>query len=219
VNSIPADDRVPDAASGAGLRRSVARSMGKRAVTRVRWYAVALIPLLSGCALTGVGERDEVLQPEQQVVKLVNLHRQSVGLSELRWDNRLARIARSHSEGIAAGARPFDHSGLSARAREALLDHGRLMVGENLFSVQPGSSLSVWRAVAGWLESPPHRAQLEGCYDYTGVGIAVGTGGQVVYTQLFARRMEGGRRSARCILIAGTSETDGRARLPALPGR
>jgi uncharacterized protein YkwD len=163
--------------------------------------------LLAGCTFTEAAGRNSALEPERHIVELVNLHRESQGLSRLQWDGRLARIARVHSEGIAGGARPFSHAGLAARARQALVDEGELTLGENLFSVQPGSSLSVWRAVAGWLESPPHRAQLEGCYDYTGVGVATGPGGHIVFTQLFALRVERGRRAPRCAPRAGIRES------------
>ena len=36
-----------------------------------------------------------------------------------------------------------------------------------------------------WLKSPGHKKNIEGKYNYTGIGIARGRNGQLYYTQLF----------------------------------
>ncbi len=49
-------------------------------------------------------------------------------------------------------------------------------------------SRTVRAAVTGWLESRGHKANIEGRYDVTGVGIVRDTRGTYFYTQIFVRR-------------------------------
>lgn len=95
------------------------------------------------------------------------------------------------------------------RAEAQVLERVRfLSMGENLYAVQPVSPLSSWRAVTGWLESPPHREVIEGCFDRSGVGAAVDSAGQIYYTQLFLLEA----RPARRPVHAGGPARAGRCR-------
>ncbi len=122
---------------------------------------------------------------ERQVLELVNSYRQGRGLSRLHHDDYLAGVAREHSEAAARGERAFSHDGLDTRARRVGERLSFLDMGENLYSRQPASPLSGWYAVTGWLESPPHLALIEGCFDLAGVGMASDSAGGVYYTLLF----------------------------------
>lgn len=129
---------------------------------------------------------DEVrARAERQVLALVNSYREGRGLSRLYPDAYLAGVAREHSQAAARGERPFSHDGLDVRARRVGERLSFLDMGENLYSRQPASPLSAWYAVTGWLESPPHLALIEGCFDLAGVGMASDSAGAAYYTLLF----------------------------------
>jgi uncharacterized protein YkwD len=122
-----------------------------------------------------------------QVVALVNAHRSSIGLGALAvspaltasatWkarhmaeygymghDDPAPPVARLWSQRIAA-------CGFSGSA------------GENLAVGFPTAAA----AVQAWLADPPHKANLEGAWNLTGVGVAVGANGMVFWAQDFGR--------------------------------
>ena len=131
----------------------------------------------------------------------------------LRADDRLAQIARGHSEDMAK-RHFFDHINAqgedpTARGRRSGYEcrkqvdaHSfRIGLAENLSDVprysrvytSGGRRTYEWngaadiarQAVDGWMHSPGHRRNiLDGAYSDTGVGVAV-TGDDVFITQLF----------------------------------
>jgi hypothetical protein len=131
---------------------------------------------------------------ERMLHELVNEARTEAGLEGLRWDDRLAAIAREHSSEMAA-ADFFGHTsptrgGPDDRLREA--GYEAASSGEN---VARGISLSDLHH--GLMRSPGHRANLLGP-EFTSVGIGVvvaqGVHGGLewVVTQAFARPAAGG---------------------------
>jgi uncharacterized protein YkwD len=186
-----------------------------------------LVPVLLACALAALplaacagargtapvpaetdADTDPRARAEAQVLELVNSYRNGRGLPRLLPDDHLTRVAREYSEAMARGGHPFGHEGIEARARRVGERVRFLSMGENLYAVQPVSPLSSWRAVTGWLESPPHREVIEGCFDRSGVGAAVDSAGQIYYTQLFLLEARPARRPVR----AGGPPRAGRCR-------
>jgi uncharacterized protein YkwD len=110
---------------------------------------------------------------EREVLALVNAERAKEGCGPLREDARLVRAARLHSEDMLArnyfshdspdGASPTD------RARRQGYPAG---VGENIAAGYPTPQA----VVAGWMDSPGHRANILDC-DYTATGVGFGEGG------------------------------------------
>ncbi len=112
---------------------------------------------------------------------IVNQHRAEIGCPRLIWDERLARVARAHSEDMArhgyfshvdrSGRDPFDRltrAGISFRA-----------AAENIAAGQT----SARQVYADWMRSRGHRENLENC-EYTRHGIGVYRNH---WTHLFAR--------------------------------
>lgn len=106
---------------------------------------------------------------EARFADLVNRHRASVGCAPLVWEPAAAAVARRHSEAMVrrdffdhvdpSGARPRD------RLRAAGLDFRAS--GENIV-LGPTAPAT---ALAMWLRSPGHRANLEDCrWTHHGVG-------------------------------------------------
>jgi uncharacterized protein YkwD len=161
----------------------------------VRWLLVLLG--LTGLAcdtpqpLSGVASQragaTQLAALESSVHTLVNAHRQSVGLAPLAYSARLAEIARQHSKDMAADRVPMGHEGLEARVREAARTIRLSGIAENVgFNAHPDSA-TAQAAISWWLGSRGHRANIEGTYDLTGVGIARDARGTYYYTQLFLK--------------------------------
>ena len=126
---------------------------------------------------------------ERYVHRLVNEHRVSQGLKPLAFNSEISAVARRHSRDMATGRVGFGHGGIESRQQEIAGFIARAGVGENVYTIMSSKSPSYVgeKAVAGWLESPGHRRNIEGSYDLTGVGIAQGPGGEYFLTQLFVR--------------------------------
>ena len=87
---------------------------------------------------------------------------------------------------MASGDVAFGHTELDERVAEAerLVSLSRLA--ENL-SEHPEARLDAVpeEALELWLESPAHRANLEGSFELTGIGAAANAEGSVFLTQIF----------------------------------
>lgn len=140
-----------------------------------------IITLVSGC-------RKENETPvfssalEEQVLEQVNLHRSQVGLAQLSLHPSLSRLARNHSGNMALQKVPFGHDGFSSRADWINNNLGSGSIGEN---VAMSSDDAVYTVQSLWLTSPGHKANIEGNYTSTGIGVAKGTNGYWYYTQIF----------------------------------
>ncbi len=100
----------------------------------------------------------------------INRHRVTIGCRALAWDNRLAIVARRHSEDMARrhffshtnpeGRDPFDRldrAGIQYRAAAENLAQGRTR-GRDTYD--------------DWIESSAHRRNLENCeYTHFGIGL------------------------------------------------
>ena len=131
---------------------------------------------------------------EQEVWRLANEARRAEGLSELAWDDAAYRAARGHALDMLERGY-FDHvtpEGVGPAERMWAAGVLEVMVGENLafFENLPAEEAAA-RVVEGWLDSPPHRANLLNP-EFTHVGIAFEQqGGRIAVVQnLLARPFE-----------------------------
>jgi uncharacterized protein YkwD len=124
-----------------------------------------------------------------QVVTLVNRYRATKGLSQLATSPSLAASSSWKSLHMAGNgyfahddpAPPVARSAFQ-RARDCGFNGNAW--GENIAWGYP----SAQAAVNGWLNSPGHRANIEGAsYTQTGVGVASGANGSLYWTQSFGR--------------------------------
>jgi uncharacterized protein YkwD len=127
-------------------------------------------------------------QMERQVQQQINTIRQQHGLTQLRYNEKLAQVARKYSQQMAV-ENFFSHTSptgdtMVQRVHTAGIVY--LMLGENLFK---GTNLSQPSAIAvqGWMGSPGHRRNiLESEYRETGIGVWR-RGNTYYFTQLFMR--------------------------------
>jgi uncharacterized protein YkwD len=125
---------------------------------------------------------------ERQTFHLLNAERASRGLDPLTWDDRVAEIARVHSNNM-ADQQFFSHWGkdgstVDSRAGAFGVNDWR-SIAENIAFLNgyddPASS-----AVQRWMGSPSHRKNLLGRnWNRSAIGVAVARDGSIYFTQVF----------------------------------
>lgn len=123
---------------------------------------------------------------KKQVFDLVNSERGKANLDPLIWDDRLANVAREHSEDMIrnnfVGHINLKGQNVEDRLRIAGIDWN--FCGENI-AVGDEDAQSI---VRGWMESKGHRDNvLQLQFRYSGVGIARSKAGNLYITQVFAK--------------------------------
>ncbi len=139
---------------------------------------------------TSAGEKPKKFENnanETKVFELTNLERKKKELPPLKLNLALSKIARAHSENMAKQEKmehtlddksPFD------RIRAAGYNFAR--AGENIAFGEKGARLE--NIMKAWIESEPHAANiLHTEFTEIGVGVIVAKGGQLYFTQVFAR--------------------------------
>ena len=149
------------------------------------WAALAtLVPVTAPWAFAS---EPELARLEGRLAGDVNGFRKEQRLIVLARDPRLDAVARAHSADMARRGY-LSHTSPEgddwvARLRKAGVT-GFTMAGENVG--QTNQSNPNARILTGWIHSPAHRQNLVARpYNATGIGIARGTDGTLVYTQLY----------------------------------
>jgi uncharacterized protein YkwD len=124
---------------------------------------------------------------EQEVYRLVNQHRTREGFSRLRWSEEIAKECRIHSRNMASAKTQLSHEGLDERMRRIKKKIDFLRGAENV-AFNERVKDPAREAIETWLKSSGHRANIEGEYDMTGVGIAKNKEGRYYFTQVFIKK-------------------------------
>jgi len=127
---------------------------------------------------------------EREIFALVNDERRKKRLSNLDWDDDLARVARKYSQQMAKG-NFFGHFDGNGNGMEQRADAAKISwteIGENLFFCRGVEDFDT-AAVKDWMKSPGHRQNIltKGWTD-TGIGVAESRDGKIYITQLFIKR-------------------------------
>ena len=119
------------------------------------------------------------------IINGVNAYRKTKGLPPLHLLALATSEAAAHSNNMASKKVPFGHAGFNQRAIDIANElHGTSSTGENV-----AYGKMTWKQVIdAWLKSPEHKANIEGNFDYTGVGVAKDSKGVVYYTQIFVAK-------------------------------
>lgn len=113
-----------------------------------------------------------------------------MGLSPLRLGKYLSEVAQSHSRNIAENKVPFGHKGFDKRMQEIFSEykyHKPQGIAENVAMNSQGDDDKI---VGQWLASSGHRKNIEGDYNWTGIGKIVDKNGSIYVTQIFLRLPE-----------------------------
>lgn len=121
---------------------------------------------------------------EFEVYDLVNGYRVANSLEPLNLDTTLTRVARVHSQNMAAGVSPIGHDGFAERSLAVREEMYLRAFGENI-ATNLGYSNPARTAFTNWMQSAGHKENIEGRYTLTGVGIARDKEGTYYFTQLF----------------------------------
>ena len=140
----------------------------------------------SGGALTPAAVRSM----ERDAFQLINTERRLAGLPHLRWSEKIARVARLHSNNMAE-LNFFSHKGLDGLLvddRAEKLNMGPWSaIGENI-AFMKGFENPVQQAVGKWLLSPSHKRNLLSPeWTETAIGLAVTPDGKYYFTQVFIK--------------------------------
>ncbi|MEP7277655.1 MAG: CAP domain-containing protein [Bacteroidota bacterium] len=142
----------------------------------------------SASAARTASYRDKVISTSTMnadIINEVNEYRKTKGLPPLHLLAIAASEAAKHSKNMAAKKLAFGHAGFNQRAI-AIADelHGTSSTGENIAF----GKMTSRQVIEAWLKSPDHKANIEGNFNYTGVGVAKDSRGVVYYTQLFVKK-------------------------------
>lgn len=119
----------------------------------------------------------------KKMLALTNQFRIKNKLKPLKWDQRLATIARTHSVRMAEGKVPFGHA--EFRNRVAKYPRNFKMAGENvatMFGYQNNALAAT--TVSGWIKSPGHRRNLLGNFNHCAIASYRDAKGRWYFTQL-----------------------------------
>lgn len=127
---------------------------------------------------------------EQRAFQMLNDEREERGLPRLKWSDRIAEVARLHSNNMAEYDF-FSHKGLDGlmvdERAERLHVKGWSAIGENI-AFMKGFSDPVQKAVEKWLMSPSHKQNLlDPSWTEAAIGLAVTADGKYYFTQVFIR--------------------------------
>lgn len=103
----------------------------------------------------------------------------------MEMNNVISASARMHSADMASRKTPFGHEGFDNRVKGIMKQLGPMHKwAENVAF----GKLSAKDVVNGWLNSPPHKRNIEGGYTLTGIGTATSSEGAIYFTQIFTAR-------------------------------
>jgi uncharacterized protein YkwD len=163
----------------------------KRSTAQIASFLVAatLAMVVASCTTDNPATpaNSAISDMEKNVHNQINGHRTSIGLGTLTLDESISAQARQHSQDMADGKVPFGHDGFSDRVSAIQKSITIDSAGENV-AFNSGFADPATNAVTGWLNSPPHKANIEGGFDVTGIGIVQNSSGVYYFTQIFVKR-------------------------------
>ncbi len=127
-------------------------------------------------------EGSDALTISEEILSLVNQHRESIGKLALIRNSEADKLAADHSNYmISKGAISHDNFGL--RFQKLQQEVNANSAGENVAAGYPTAQA----VMQGWLNSPGHKANIEGNFTHIGIASIKDSKGRYYYTQLFYR--------------------------------
>jgi len=118
-----------------------------------------------------------------EILDLINEHRATLNLEPIRRDQQHASAyAVEHTKHM-IDLGQINHDNFNVRS-EALKERGAKVVSENVaFGYTDAETV-----VNAWLNSPGHKATIEGPYTHSGFGVIPNESGKYFFTQLFYKK-------------------------------
>ncbi|HNV51886.1 MAG TPA: CAP domain-containing protein [Tenuifilaceae bacterium] len=150
-------------------------------------YLLITFALVFGLQFQAISQDNtDVAALELEIHNLINKHRVSKGLKELKLNDAIRTEALGHSKNMASGKVPFSHKGFDERFNKLATIFNMSSGSENVAN-GPAEAKTI---VEGWLASPKHKENIEGDFNMTGIGIAQAKNGTFFYTQIFVKSPE-----------------------------
>ncbi len=120
---------------------------------------------------------------ELQLAQLINQYRVSQGKNELQIVNHISYKSEEHNQYMIDN-NVVNHDYFEERSNNIIAVLGAVKVGENIAYnfTTPNSVLYAW------LQSPGHKANLDGDYTHFGIAIAVNAAGKKYFTNMFMKK-------------------------------
>ena len=128
-------------------------------------------------------DNEGALSITQEILKLVNAHRESIGKQTLEFNDLATQLAKEHTE-FMINAKEISHDYFSERADRLFDEEKATNVGENV-AVGQRTAKDVMEA---WLNSIGHRENIEGNFTHIGISAIKNDAGRYYYTQLFLKK-------------------------------
>jgi len=122
-------------------------------------------------------------QIESDVADLVNEYRVSKGLNPLERINHISNVSEGHDEYMIS-INTLTHALFAQREENLKSTLGAVTVGENL-AYNYSTAQSV---VTAWINSPAHKANMEGNYTHFGIAVKTNSEGKMYFTNMFIRK-------------------------------
>ncbi len=119
---------------------------------------------------------------EIETMALINDYRVSKGLNTLKTINYISVKSEEHNTDMIA-VNTLSHDGFVTRSEAIMKALGATNVGENV-AYNYATSQSAFNA---WLNSPGHKANIEGNFTDFGMSIRLDAAGRKYYTNIFAK--------------------------------
>lgn len=159
------------------------------------FIALPVICILLACSpkyapsesVPSTGKTEVAGNMDESILRYVNDHRRSKGLSTLQMSNVASEQAYQHSKNMATGKTGFGHEGFEQRVQVIKQAMGVSYMSASAENVAYGQ-LSAQAVVKGWINSAPHKKNMEGNYTLTGIGVYKDRKGVIYFTQIFLRK-------------------------------
>ena len=122
-------------------------------------------------------------QIENDVADLVNQYRISKGLNPLEKINHISNVSEGHDEYMIS-INTLTHALFAQREENLRTTLGAVAVGENI-AYNYSTAQSV---VTAWINSPAHKANMEGDYTHFGIAVKTNPEGKMYFTNMFIRK-------------------------------
>lgn len=158
----------------------------------ITFFALTIsLPLLTSCSsdsesVSGSNETEKNYShsaAELELLDEVNAYRVSVGLNALQIIEHISYKSNEHNEYMIA-IHDVNHDGFEERKANLQEVLGAARVGENVAYAYS----SAQSTVAAWVNSPSHKANLEGNYTHFGASIKMDADGKKYYTNMFIKK-------------------------------
>lgn len=120
---------------------------------------------------------------EAELLDEINDYRESIGLNALQTINHISYKSEEHNEYMIA-KNEINHDFFQQRSENIMQVLGAVKVNENV-----AYGYSTPEAVLhAWLQSPGHKANIEGNFTHFGASIRTAPNGNIYYTNIFMKK-------------------------------